>query len=39
MKPSRIDFPTDVIRPFVLLSALGFATGFWAYLAVWPYVR
>jgi hypothetical protein len=38
MRPIRVDHPADVLRPFVLLAALGFATGFWGYMALWPYL-
>jgi hypothetical protein len=31
-----MDSPIDVIRPFVWIGAIFFATGFWGYFAVHP---
>ena len=39
MKPARLDHPGDVLRPLVILAALACATGFWGYLAAWPYLH
>ena len=36
MKPARLDSPTEIIRPFVWIWAVFFATGFWGYLALNP---
>jgi hypothetical protein len=31
-----MDSPIDVIRPFVWIWAICFATGFWGYFAIHP---
>lgn len=36
MRQARIDSPIDVIRPFVWVWAVFFATGFWGYFALHP---
>ena len=36
MRTARISRPIDVIRPFALIAAVSFATGFWGYLALHP---
>ena len=32
----RYDDPVDVVRPFVWIAAVSFATGFWGCLAALP---
>ena len=36
MKPARLDNPTEIIRPFIWIWAVFFATGFWGYFALNP---
>jgi len=36
MRTVRISNPIDVLRPFALIAAVSFATGFWGYLALNP---
>lgn len=36
MRTVRIDHPIAVIRPFAVIAAISFATGFWGYLALHP---
>lgn len=36
MRQARYDHPLDVLRPFALIWALFFATGFWGYFALHP---
>jgi hypothetical protein len=37
MKPVVLDSPAEILRPFILLSVLGFAIGFWAYVTIFAY--
>ena len=36
VRQARNDHPLDVLRPFALIWAVFFATGFWGYFALTP---